>query len=301
MKRRAFLLQAGVAPLLPALVPADGDERDTRATQHRAKIYALYTDRGIVPCLQGFGCRSLALCSAQGCCRLHTGNWAFVGSEYGQARIGGYLTRILFVAMDRGGYGDAANEQFVDTQASFRRHIEAPRNAHMGGVALILKHLVDERGQFQLSGQCAITNALKCVHPTNRMRTNPSKAMILHCADHLRAEIEALDPDVLVTQGRHPRDTVLGFFRGGHPRDTVRGFFPELGLVGEFFGEKRGRAAVLANSRLVVLTTPHPARQKGLKWKKGSLPQFFLEGIATARAEAARQSEIRTGNTNDTL
>lgn len=255
------------------------DERDMIETAHRAAIQALYRDRKIVPVRKGFGCASLSRCSEGGKLDLHTGNWAFVGWDYGRAKVAGDLAKILFVAMDRGGYGGAAKEGFPDTQESFRQSIEVPRNPHMGGVALILKHLVDDREPRISSGQCALTNAVKCVQHTDSMNTGATGVMISQCASHLRAEIGALDPNIVITQGGHPTDTVLGSIAG-------------LRRIGEFTGPSRGRATVLTNSRLVVLTTPHPARQAGLKWTKGVLPQFLLDAIAVARVELTRQLQL---------
>jgi uracil-DNA glycosylase len=178
--------------------------------------------------------------------------------------------------MDRGGYGGADDEDFPDTQASFRRRIEQPRNPHMGGVALILKHLLDEQDSGKLSSQCALTNAVKCVQHTNSMSTKATRTMVKECAHHLLAEIRELNPDVLITQGGHPRRTVLKSLEG-------------LKLIREFAGDRRGRTRVFVNPAMVVLTTPHPARQPGLKWKRGLLPNFFLNAIAVAKREAVQR------------
>lgn len=256
------------------------DERDSRITPERTSLQGLYADRKIVPVRRGFGCVSFTRCSESGRIPLHTGNWAFVGCDYGNARVDGHLSRILFVAMDRGGYGGADEEAFPDTQSSFRRSIELPRNPHMGGVALILKHLLDERDPRRLSGQCALTNAVKCVQHTASMNTNATGTMIRECATHLRAEIQLLQPHLIVTQGDHPGDTVVGSLGG-------------LRLVREVVGERGRRAAVHENGRVVLLVTPHPARQAGLKWSRGELPRFFLDAISIARAELARQLTLR--------
>jgi hypothetical protein len=246
------------------------DERDTRKTPYRLKMQALYRERQIIPARTGFRCQSLDECSESGRLQLRTGDWAFVGAEYGKAKIEGHAARILFVAMDRGGYAGAGSEVFQNTQASFRRSIESPRNPHMGGVALILKHLVGERDVSKLSSQCALVNAVKCAKRTDRMSTETTRLMISNCADHLLAEIRALNPDLIVTQGAHPMKTVVSSMA-------------DLCLVQEFAVSGRGKARVFTNSRLVVLTTPHPARQSGLKWSRGILPQFFIEAIALAR------------------
>lgn len=196
------------------------------------------------------------------------------------ARVSGLAAKILFVAMDRGGYGGADEELFADAQSAFRRAFELPQNPHMGGAALILKHLIDERDTRKFSGQCALTNAVKCVQPTCSMSTNATPEMIGNCAAHLRAEIQELQPDIVITQGGHPTRTVI---------ETIAG----LREVGQFAGDRKGQATVLSSSSVVVLTTPHPARQDGLKWSRGILSQFFLDAIDVARAELTRYLEIR--------
>lgn len=256
------------------------DERDTIETPFRASIQALYRRAGIVPTRSGFGCCSLPACSERGQLILHTGNWAFVGSNYGQAKVGGYSARILFVAMDRGGHGGADDESFPDTQASFRRSIELPKNPHMGGLALLLKHVVDDREPRKLSGQCALTNAVKCVQHTGSMSTDATRTMITKCSNHLGSEITALEPDIIITQG-------------GHPTETIHGLVTGLVALQEFAGESRGRATLLANSRLIVLTTPHPARLPGLKWARGMLPAFLVDATAAARGELVRRLRSR--------
>jgi uracil-DNA glycosylase family 4 len=252
------------------------DERDSRVTPVRIALRELYTNRGIIPMRRGFGCSSLARCTDRGLRRLHTGNWATVGTEYGLAPVDGLNAAIMFVAMDRGGYGGADEETFEDAQREGRSHIERPANAHMGGVQLILKQLVDERDPRRLSGMCALTNAIKCVQPTNSMSTKPTPTMIAECGNHVVAEIGSLRPDIVITQG-------------GHPADTLITKIPTLQLLSpRFVGDGRS-AAVFANSQLLVVTTPHPARQKGLKWTKGELPQFYIEALQRARIELIKR------------
>lgn len=247
------------------------DARDKRSTPYRTVIRSLYADRKIIPMRRGFGCSSLGRCTEDGRVRLHTGNWASVGIEYGSAPVDGLDARIMFVAMDRGGYGGADEEEFEDAQKAFRVHIERPANAHMGGLLLILQQLVDEQDPRKLSGMCAITNAVKCVKPTKSMNTNATPTMISECRSHVLAEIATLEPDIVITQGAHPSNTVTSSIPG------LRRIAPP------FMGERGRMAAVFSNENLVVVTTPHPARQKGLKWSKGELPQFYVDALRLAR------------------
>lgn len=52
-----------------------------------------------------------------------------------------------------------------------------------------------------------------------------------------------------------------------------------------FPAEKRGGAELLRTDNCIILTTPHPARLAGLKWKQRVLPAFLREAIAAVRAE----------------
>jgi uracil-DNA glycosylase len=203
---------------------------------------------------------------------LHTGTWPYIGAEYGQALIRRYLVRILFVAMERGGSYDPSYEPaFKDTQYNFRTAAEKRTNPHMGGVAAIMKHLVDETEPLRYSQQFALTNAVKCVEYTESMNSGSTPEMIRNCKSHLRAEIEALNPDLVKTQGTHPRHTVCQILE---PIKAVADFADEAG---------RTRATILAARSRLIVTTPHPARLKGLGWKSAGLPPFLNAAIQKVR------------------
>ncbi|MGH8055981.1 MAG: hypothetical protein ACREOH_01900, partial [Candidatus Entotheonellia bacterium] len=111
---------------------------DSRDTPMRQAIQCLYLNLNIIPTPQDFGCPYLHGCSRQSEIRgiqFCTGNWAYVGVDYGKGKINGKNAKILVIAMDRGGYCEAENEKFPDTQKAFREATEYPGNAHMGGVS----------------------------------------------------------------------------------------------------------------------------------------------------------------------
>jgi uracil-DNA glycosylase len=261
---------------------------DNLETPERTAARELYEFLGIVPApvMGNFRCPSLSECSRQ--CRdrgerFNTGTWPYIGAEYGQAVIKSCRVRILFVAMERGGSHDPSYEPaFKDTQNSFRTAAEKRTNPHMGGVAAIMKHLVDEIEPLRYSQQFALTNAVKCVEYTESMNSLSTPEMIRNCKSHLRAEIEALNPDLVITQGTHPRHTVCQILE---PLSSVADFADEAG---------RTKATILAAGSRLILTTPHPARLKGLGWKSGGLPAFLNAAVQKARDEfvtlAARSS-----------
>jgi hypothetical protein len=172
--------------------------------------------------------------------------------------------------MDIGGHGEAHLWSFADAQREFRQAGETRRNPHMGGVALIMRHLVDDSDPRRIASQFALTNAVKCVEHTGTMSTKPSQLMIFECSHHLMAEIEVLKPDVIITQGSHPASTVSRL----------------LGPAKTITFMDRGRATTVSRANNIILvTTPHPARQPGLKWSQGTLPDFFVAAVERARHE----------------
>ncbi|MCX6227091.1 MAG: uracil-DNA glycosylase family protein [Bacteroidia bacterium] len=246
------------------------DERDFLTTQYREAIKNLYSERKIIPTIGEFLCERHPECESSAKVKLYTGNWAFVGDRYGHAKIEGISAKILFIAMDRGGHDGAANELFPGTQESFRTSIENPDNPHMGGVSLILKELVDEAPLKQLSGICALTNAIKCVKPTGMQTTHATQKMKTNCSIHLESEIQSLKPDIIITQGDHPRDTVLNLLKPN--------------LIQQFHTTGSGKASLyITANNVIVLVTPHPARLSGMEWRNGKMPAYFYSAIAETR------------------
>jgi uracil-DNA glycosylase len=136
-------------------------------------------------------------------------------------------------------------------------------------VAEIMTHLVDEADPRRFSRQFALTNAVKCVEYTGRMDSGSTTTMIVNCASHLRAEIDALIPDLIITQG-------------DHPRNAVSRLLGPLRSVADF-ADEAGRSEIRAAGSRLVVTTPHPARLTGLGWKSGGLPAFLDAAIRRAR------------------
>lgn len=248
---------------------------DSQSTLLREVIKARYAKLNIIPKTHGFGCPYLEDCSRKSKERgtkFHTGNWAYIGINYGNALIDGKNARILIVAMDRGGKGGADEEEFPDTQWQFRKATENPTNPHMGGVSLIIKELVDAKDSLVYSNQYAFTNAVKCSVRTESMHTGATAIMIYNCSHHLAEEINALAPRLLITQGTHPANTVKRLF----------------GLVSSIaqFSSPEGRISELFKAQnMLILTTPHPARLKGMRWRKGILPDFMAQALQRTRYE----------------
>lgn len=130
----------------------------------------------------------------------------------------------------------------------------------MGGVSIIMERLIDQKEPDEYSMMFALTNALKCAVKTNSMNATRGSNMILNCSNYLLQEIQTLKPNIIITQGRHPKDSVIRLLNLG----------PAL--------QSFGPINIYRNDKC-ILTTPHPARLKRMKWKKGELPDYFENAI----------------------
>ena len=253
------------------------DVTDRARTPLRSRLKRVYRERRIVPPpgSPAFDCASLSACSEGGSKDFRPGTWPYVGRDYGGALVSGRATRIVFVGMERGGSFNAAHSEptFAHTQCSFRSSVADWRssNPHMAGTALVLGHLLDAPDPSVTAHVFALTNAVKCVWATGSMRSTSSRRMMRNCRPHLEAELAALDPDLVVTQGAHPRDTLLEAF-------------DDLEQCAKFTYRRR-TASVWRNARFVALVTPHPAHCPGFKYRQGVLPSFLLRGITAAKKE----------------
>lgn len=260
-------------------IPVKDD--DNLVTAERAAIRELYSRLRIIPQPVDFQCVHLPSCANSAKLPLITGTWAYAGTQYGSALIKGRPAKILFVAMDRGGWPGndgwpgADKETLAEAQYTFRQSTETPHNPHMRGVHLILGELLDEKEPSSFSRQYALTNALKCAQKTDRMHTGVTPQMIVNCASWLFEEIAMLQPDLIISQGQHPAHTLK---RSAYLRHKES--------VAVFRGDPRGHAEVfrVQDPRCVLLTTPHPARLRGLSFKRRELPAFLRNGIQCAIA-----------------
>ena len=257
---------------------------DRQMTANRKKLKALYSKEGIIPSKRrSFSCSDLQSCRSAAPGKLITGTWAYIGTSYGRALVNGRRTRILFVAMDRGGHeGDPLD--LASTQSDFRNGAEKPGNAHMGGVHLLLRELVDDKDSETFARQFALTNAVKCRRASGTMRATCHEVMVANCSAHLREEIGALQPMVIITQGGHPGSTVKQFedFAGQEAIATFTHNDKNLSEAKIFHSKRNG---------FILLTTPHPTRLKGLKWAHNprKLPQFLIDAVRRVRRELGKE------------
>jgi DNA polymerase len=131
--------------------------------------------------------REVAVCTR---CRLHAGRSRAVPGE------GSPDTEVVFVGEGPGEQEDRQGRPFV------------------GASGQLLTELIESLGWRR--GDVYITNVVKCRPPGNR---DPQPDEIAACSAFLRRQLEALDPAVVVTVGKHS----LNAFRPGERIGRVHG------------------------------------------------------------------------------
>jgi DNA polymerase len=136
-------------------------------------------------------------------CRLHVGRTQAVPGE------GHPSTEVLFVGEGPGYNEDRQGRPFVGAAGSF------------------LTELLGSVGWQR--DEVFITNVVKCRPPDNR---DPEPDEIAACAPFLRRQVEALDPALIVTLGRHSMGRFLPGARIGQVHGTTKPADPETGAHG---------------------------------------------------------------------
>lgn len=209
---------------------------DTAMTRWRKKIYHLLRDdlkigaeKGCFDCQfynDGDGHKGCNQSVPGGLASGRLGDWPYVGRQYGEARVGGKAARVLFVAMDRPFKGKEGDESFLDflgEQMGWRcgaygRNSEGT-NPHMGGVDAEMECLLDDGvADEDRCQQFALVNAVFCGPKarqgkrSKRMDSNVSDTMKRNCRRQLQQVLLALEPDIVIAQGKgHPRRVCTAF------------------------------------------------------------------------------------------
>ena len=119
-----------------------------------------------------------------------------------------------------------------------------------------------------------ITNVVKCRPPQNR---DPEPAEIAACAPYLHRQLQALDPALVVTLGRHSLQTFMPGARISAAHGTVKPVDPETGAIRALgYAMYHPAAALRANS----------LRETMLEDMAG-IPQALIDARARRESPAA--------------
>jgi len=239
---------------------------------------AFYRKRGIHS--MDFQCRCRSACASTTTRPFTEAKSAFVGSHYDDGKC-----RLLFLGLDPGEGEQSWPAKEQRTPEAIRKKIEgdAPRagDVHWWGTlrfaARILSSFDSEicklyelgpedcrswradflnpnREKFRtiVTPSFAHANAVRCsVNAKSRRKAN--KILYANCRKYLCGEIEALRPDVIVTQGEEAREGLVPYISGVGGRSKCRGGCnPTCG--------ERCRIGFLGEREILWIHTHHPTR-----------------------------------------
>ncbi len=245
------------------------------------RLRKLYDDRkiGVGENSPPFSCCHLVSCIAAAKDRdLCLGAEAHVGEKYGDP------IRLVVVSMDTGrGAEIEKGEHLLQRRANIQGVIHNEANPHMKGTIQTLRHLYGygQKPDCDLLQRFAMINSAKCSGKDDDTSSMPWK-LYKNCWDHGLAELNILNPQLIVTQGAKARDLLK-------PQEIdeaeIRKHIPSL---------KWGNADVGARSKeylkcwkngdraVLVLQGPHPSARRG-QW------QLFERTILPTIAHVVRQ------------
>lgn len=272
----------------------DGNGTGRERTAWQQKIYDLQVELGIGAEEGLFCCEHFEDCNRSvqsGIGRM--GDWAYVGSQYGEASVGGRLARVFFVAMDRPFKGNEGGRGFLEYWSTQKCWHDGaldppPNNAHMVGVNRIVKHLLDDGAIAEdRCRQFALVNAVLCGPGAARgeggalMESQSSGRMWRNCRNHTRRFIQELEPDIVITQGSDPRAHVASLIVG---RERV-GRWTNRRPGGAHRWVELSRGSVQGGKTALFLLMNHPSRYPGFSRHRDTLPDEWMHALRRAAKE----------------
>jgi len=197
-------------------------------------------------------------------CRLHEGRTRAVPGE------GHPSTEVAFVGEGPGFHEDQQGRPFV------------------GAAGKLLEELLGRIGWRR--EEVFITNVVKCRPPENR---DPEPDEIAACAPYLRRQLEALDPALVVTLGRHSLETFRPGARISQAHGTV-GLAPDsTGALGAshlaLYHPAAGLRSTAIRDTLVAESATIPAVLQAARARRAS-PAPSSESATAAASPAAERA-----------
>lgn len=235
--------------------------------EYRKILKAFYREKGLL--VDGFCCEQQARCEKiAGQRALSHGAEAHVGSQYGNP------FRVVVVSLDR---GDGSSD-IVSRSKCIEGLVDANRlNQHMKGTKRLLEATFgDLKTTNNIFAHFAMTNSAKCCGADESMNSVPA-GIYYNCAKFSLDEVEALEADLVITQGKN----ALVAFEGKDNNLKVSKIPEEKMLnILEIFSVDNSVAMKLfkdmvdkyikmiqwENHKSVLVLTPHPSSRTG-KWQ----------------------------------
>lgn len=227
---------------------------------HVKLLKKYYQDQKIS--IENFCCKHKKECHVDGC-DVGRGSEAYIGEKYGAP------FKVLVASLDRGKDALTMEDRLKEiTKGCIENE---SRNPHMRGTLKTLEAIFSkdkaEEGS-KLFKHFAMINTAKCSLNKN-MKQAPWR-FFKNCRDHTRAEVEILNPNVIIAQGRKAADVFESLYPPTESKNEVKWF------------ERRGEITLdnKCNKKALLICSVHPsARGKGKKkWEsfvKNELPEII--------------------------
>ena len=167
------------------------------AEKYTKRLRSLYDNRGIS--VASFDCKYAHSCQQEESRTLCRGAEAHVGEQYGNP------VRVVFVSHDTGADGRVtARGESIEVRQQVVQGVRLANrpNPHMRGTILTLKAIFPDTLECDLLKKFALTNSAKC---SGDSRGSVADELHRNCSNHGLAELRALEPHLVVTQGVYSR------------------------------------------------------------------------------------------------
>jgi len=181
-----------------------------------------------------FNCPHYHSCSATSPDTFTTAKEAFVSSGY----VKHELPRIVFISLDSGSAEDNPQLKTLESVRVWEEEKEnvlnLPKNKHWYRTHelahIILKNFKPDLRIDQARHYFAHINSAKCCM-NNPQRAQANQILFDNCREFTPGELEILDPDIIITQGKWARLAVKGTFMELDKSDIIPDSIPEMKII----------------------------------------------------------------------
>ena len=237
-----------------------------RPRKYVKRLRRLYDRRKIG--VDAFACPHLKSCRKAAKAKdrkLCLGAEAHVGRNYGDP------IRLVVVSLDTGGSaGTSRGKDLRKRRSTVQGVTFSGTNQHMKGTIQILRHLYGEEAEAEILPRFAMINSAKCSGKDDKSDSVPD-TLYQNCREHGLAELDKLEPQLVVTQGAKAREMME---LDQICEKEIRKHVPRLTWGGADVGSwicaqaaeylrywRNGEQCVL------VLQAPHPSARQG-QWQR---------------------------------
>lgn len=213
-----------------------------------------------------FGCKHLAECKAV-CKDFVPMREAFVGEEYDN----GSYPRLLFVSSDSIGSREKSDRTLKAMRNYHQNLTKTDKRGHWYKTNALARRLLGETKEkplpFGFDKTCryfAFVNSAKCKDFFEGQKEGSRNILFLNCREFIKGEVDILQPDIIVAQGKKAAETL---FMASYPCS------PQVAMLG-YPSTVCQIVQLEANHKAIKIVAKHPCARGRYGWKPGEEKQF---------------------------